>query len=260
VASTSDRHRPSGGLGQLFILAYDHLGSIVLLNILWGIGAIPWLIVAAAMSQLGVIAGAQLQIPAVGAVGLAAGFTFCLYSPPTFMLLVATAPWLRGQDTPDRARLWQLVRGRFLAVQGIGLLCSATTILFLVNVLFYHSWQGWLGATLSGFMVWLLAALALVSLYWLPLLAADPQVPVRQALRRGLFLVFSHPLPSLVLLFTLILLAALGMVSGIGWLCGLWTVGALQLNLGVARLLHLHGGEPVAQTTPTWRQLLRPWE
>ena len=260
MASTSEHRRPAGGLGQLFVLAYDHLGTIVLLNFLWAIASIPWLMVAAAMSQLGVVIGAQLQIPAVGAVGLAAGFTFCLYSPPTFMLLAATLPWLRGQDTPDRARLWHLVRGRFLAVQGIGLLCCASATLLLVNVLFYYNWQGWLGATLSGFMLWLLAALALVSLYWLPLLAVDPQSPARQVLCRGLVLVFSHPLASLVLLVTLIVLAILGMVSGIGWLCGLWTMGALQLNLGVARLRHLHGGEAVEQTTPTWSQLLRPWE
>lgn len=248
------------GLGQLFIMAYDHLGSLVLLNIAWVMLSLPWFIVAGVGTQLSVVLGAQLQAPAAGAIGLAAGITFCVYSPPSFMLLVATGQWLRGEDTPDRARLWEAVRNRFWPVQIFGLLLSLVVVLLLVNALFYHSWGGWSGAGLSGFMLWLLLGLIVISLYWLPLLALAPTLAWRQVLRQSLFLAFSHPLMSILLLLTLLALAAAGLASGIGWCCGVWAMGALQLNLGTARLRQYYGGDGVLPTTYSWRNLLRPWE
>ena len=250
--------RGVGSIAHLLGIVYDHLGRAVILNILWGLLSIPWFALAALLIQFSLVLGDSFQVPTAGAMGLVVAVFFCSFSPPTLLLLAATAPWVSGGESLSRQQLLRILRSRFLAVQCLGGAAGLSAALLLINAWFYHSIGGWFGAMLSGFMLWLVVALVFLSLYWLPLLAREPEAPVWPTLRRGLLLVFDKPAVAVYLIVSLGLLILLGIFSGVGWLCGLGTVAAVQVHLVLARILpEVDVAMPARRTL---REVLRPWE
>ncbi len=257
VASTTNSQN-SRRVAGLFGTVYDHLGGAVVLNLLWGLLSLPWFAAALWLLQTSQLVGVRFDAPIVMVIGLVAGLILVTYSPPTVLLLAATAPWIRGADSPDRGQLMAIVRTRALVVQAIGLGEALAAALLGANAVFYHHWGGWIGAMLSGFMMWLVLALVLISIYWLPLLCLDSSTPVRQILQQGVMLVFGRPLTALMLLATVICVAAMGILSGVGWLCGVVSLIAVQSYRVLAGLLPLL--DALSTRTRTWREILRPWE
>ncbi|MBT4612734.1 MAG: hypothetical protein HOC05_21995, partial [Gemmatimonadetes bacterium] len=88
--------RGPGSITHLLGIVYDHLGKAVLLNILWGLLSIPWFAFSALLIQFCLVLGDSFQVPTAGAIGLIVAVFFCSFSPPTLLLLAATAPWVSG--------------------------------------------------------------------------------------------------------------------------------------------------------------------
>ena len=128
--------------------AYDHLGGLVGYNLVWTALSLPWILAAYALLRLGFAAGGFVFVGSlVLAWALVAG------APATAMLYAVAAAWARGADinwrqalAAGRAFFWRAV----LLGTGLFGVCA----LILGNMVFYRHLGGWLGALLSGLMVW----------------------------------------------------------------------------------------------------------
>ena len=221
------------GLKEFLSAAYDHIGGLVCINILWSLLSIPWLAAAAA----GALYGTALQgdwAPHARMLVIILATEFVWFAPPTVLLFLAARHWLDGRGVSFRSLARQLPR-HALRAQAAGLAIMAATCLLAINLIFYFHLGGWLGAVLSGLMGWVLLGLVLVSLYFVPVLLAG-EAGLRGACRGSLFLVIAYPGRTLVLLVLVVGLLALGLASGIGFLFGVSAAIALIESTWVRRL------------------------
>ena len=237
---------------------YDHLGGIVLCSLLWDVLALPWLGGAAVMVGFGLNMGGEWASQGL-IVALVLAVEFVLLAPPTVVFFVAGFSWSRQRDIEMR-ELVRSVGQYFVRIQLMGLMVMATTLLLLVNVFFYQQMGGWFGLVLSGTMIWLLVALALLCLYLFPVLVAQ-NGGIKQTLGRSAFLALDNIGPSLGWLLVVLLVLALGVATGIGIFCGFLAALALWLSIAMHQMEAKYGGEEVAAEPPRrWRDILRPWE
>lgn len=246
-------------MARHFLLTlYDHLGRVVLLNILWLVAVTPWLAVGAVFVQLGSVAADTWTEPGLRLVGLGVAGMLAVLSPPTLFLVAATAPWVHGRDPGLRAAL-VVTRRQAARAQVVGL-CGALAVgLLLGNAVFYLRWESWLGLALCGFMLWMVFGVGLLAVYVLPLLAARPAT-LRQTLRDSAVLTLSNLPSTVALAVAVVMIALVGLVTGVGLALGAVSALALLANTGLARLFARHGGQPLERDPRGWRDLLRPWE
>ena len=148
------------GIARLFAwTAYDHLGGLVGYNLLWSAFGIPWIGGAYALLQFGFATGGFFLPAAFVVAGI-----LVFGSPATVLLFVAGAAWARGRDLSLGEAL---MAGRtfFWRAIALGFCMVVATVLILVNMVFYQQLGGWLGALLSGLMIWFLLLVGLVAVY-----------------------------------------------------------------------------------------------
>jgi uncharacterized membrane protein YesL len=249
-----------GSLWRPFLLGlYDHLGTAVAINLMWLAASVPWLAGAAACAALGGTAAVILDRPGLQVVGLGVGGVLVSVSPPTLFAVVASAPWVHGEESDLRSAT-RLACRRALRAQVCGLGLAAAVGMLLVNALFYRSLEGWPGLLLSSLMLWLAVVVLLLAVYLLPLLSMpDAASPLRQLLRDSAFLAIDNPRFTLGLVLALVVSGGAAAVSGLGLALGGVTAMALLLNLGLARALARYGGRPLQPDGRGWRDLLQPW-
>jgi uncharacterized membrane protein YesL len=244
----------SGVLRTFFWMAYDHLGGLVLLNLLWTALNLPW------MAAGWLIFRAGLPLGKGGALaGMLLGLEAVLLAPPTVLLFAAGACWAGGRERGTRELLAQARRllGRAQALQ---LLIGGATGVLVVNLLFYQTLAGWLGLVLSGTMLWLLLGLALVVVHLFPVLVTQ-ETGVWQTLRQSFLLAMDNVRLSLALLLAWAVALVAGLFTGIGLFCGVLASLALFSSLCFGALLARYTGHKLPQEPPRrWRELIRPWE
>lgn len=234
--------------------AYDHLGGLVGYNLLWSAFGIPWIGGAYALLQFGFATGGFFLPAAFVVAGI-----LVFGSPATVLLFVAGAAWARGRDLSLGEAL---MAGRtfFWRAIALGFCMVVATVLILVNMVFYQQLGGWLGALLSGLMIWFLLLVGLVAVYVFPVLVTQ-QGSVWSTLRQSLLLAADNIRHSLVLLLAAGLFMGVGLASGLGLFCGAVAAWALLVSIGFHALLPKYTGEALPAEEPRrLRELIRPWE
>ncbi len=241
-------------LRRYFWTGYDHLGGIVAYNLLWSLLSLPWIGAAYMLLRFGFSLGG-LFLP--GAVVLAGVLLFG--SPATVLLFIVCAFWAR-RDELNLRELLLTGRRFFWRATALGGSLIVATGLILVNMVFYQHLGGWLGALLSGLMIWLLLLAGIMALYLFPVLVTQ-EGSVWATLQQSLLLAVDNLKMSLALLLGTIFFLAVGLASGLGLFCGVMTAWALLMTMVLRALLPKYTGEALPVEAPRGlRELIRPWE
>ena len=241
-------------LRRFLWVAYDHLGGVVLFNLVWTGLSLPWLLLGALL--LG--AGSEMG----GGRGLAAALIaleLVLVSPPTLLLFLATRRWVR-EEVVRCGELFAEWRRFAWRAQVLGGLTVGGTGALMVNALFYRQFAGWVGLALSGLMLWFLLGVVLIGFYLFPVLIAQ-EGSAWQTIRQSFLLVVDNVRLSLLLLLGTGFFFGVGVISGLGLFCGMLTALVLFVSIGFRSLLPKYTGEPLpGGPRRSWRELIRPWE
>ncbi len=207
---------------------YDYLGTLIVVNILWLLFALPLVTLPLAFAGLFRVTG---RIAAYEETGI------------------------RDFFAHTREDL-----GRSFCICG---LYAGVLLLLAANVLFYvrlmDAWP-WVGAVLGGVMMWLIVFVCMTAVYVLPLMQRG-KVPVRQVIRSGVFLAVDNPRHAFALLFCGSVTMAFSLASGVGLLfLGIGAVGVL-FSTGLREMLKRYDSTNgnVLEEARGWRDLIRPW-
>lgn len=187
-------------LKMAFWLGYDHLGKLVVSNVLAMAVWFPMALVAYGFGRSGFMLGAGVAVVVAVVVWMvaAAGMAFMIKE------------WI---DTRDGS-----LRGFFTGIRHFGKRAAALALLYcalafvlLLNVWFYASRVGpsvpWLGYGMSALALWALAALALTAVLAVPALV-QKQAGVWPTLKLTVLLVLDNPLFCVLLALHLVTMVA----------------------------------------------------
>lgn len=245
---------------KLFVLTlYDHLGQVVLLNVLWALAVLPWIAAGSAVTWLAAALAEGSGYGFIAGIGFVAAATLIVMSPPTLCVFAAAHAWTTEDDT-GAAAVWRMARPLLWRAQAAGLLAALVMALLVGNALFYQTWAGWLGLALSGVMLWLIAALMLLLVLLFPVLLDAPERPLHLALRQCLLLLLGNLRLSATTGLACALCLVLGAGSGAGIILGAIPATALAATLGVRVMLSRYGGAAPVPDQRNLRDVLRPWQ
>ncbi|MEW6751447.1 MAG: hypothetical protein AB1505_10795 [Candidatus Latescibacterota bacterium] len=234
--------------------AYDHLGGLVLLNLLWAVLALPWLLAAYVGLQTAAAAGPAWL---VASIPLAAQGV--LLSPPSLLLFAAGLRWASGQDT-SLAELLAAVRPHVWRAQALGAAAVVLSGLAALDAAVYRHLAGWLGLLFSGLMLWFLVAVAMVGLYAYPVLLTQ-QTGIVATVRHSFAIAMANLRLTGGLVLACLAFLVVGVLSGAGLFLGLLAAAVLLVSVCFRQLLTRYTGKPLPEEPPrTWRQVIRPWE
>lgn len=215
---------------------YDYLGTLMLLNVLWLICALPVVTLPASTAGLFRVTG---RIAAYEEVSIR---DFFIGMRQSF------------------GRMW-LVCGVYGVVLGL----LSVNILFYINLI--ASWP-WTGAILGGALIWLSAFVAVTGFYSFPL-ATQTDEPIRRVFRDAVYLVLDNPRASVGLLLVSGSVLFVSLATGLGIvLGGISAIGVLS-STGFREIYRRYDAKGTATETDAgrdmeeprnWRDLLRPWE
>ena len=235
-------------------MTYDNLGGLVGYNLLWSAFSLPWILSAYALLRLGFATGGFVFVAS-----LVLAWVLVVGAPATAMLFAAAVAWSRGVDM-DYRQVLMAGRAFFWRALILGMSLFAASALILGNMVFYHHLDGWLGALLSGLMVWFLLLVGLVTVFIFPVLVTQ-EGSAWATLRQSLLLAVDNLKYAVVFLIVAVLFAGLGLVSGLGLFCGAPMAWALFVCVGFRALLPKYTGEVLPADVPRrLRELIRPWE
>lgn len=216
---------------RFFWHAYDHLGVLILANLLW------------LVLCLGVIT-----------------------APAATAALFHLATRIAGGATVTLADFWLGFRRDFAPALRLGIFTAAAAVLVWFNVGFYSRLRGGLafpGATLAAVLIWAAAFLLLMHAHLHPLLARG-DMSLRSILKKSALLTLDRPAFTVGVTLQALVLFALCVVSAAGLILGLGSFIALLLTTAHRELLKSYFPESAeAQEAPeerTFRDLWRPWE
>ena len=210
---------------------YDHIGLLVLANLLWVV----------------------LCLPVVTAPAATAGL---------FHLAREVA---RGKDA-SLHDFFVGFRTRFLPALKLGLVDLAALLVLWVNVDFYSHMRG--GAVIPGMilaaaMVWVAAFFLLMHAHLYPLLA-DGESSLGQLLRKSALLTLDNLAFTIGITFQGLSLSVLCVITGAGLVLINGSAVAVLLTTGHRELLRKYSDDPDKSPelpeTRTLRDLWRPWE
>ena len=238
---------------KFFWTTYDHLGGLIVLNLVWSALSLPWILVGyglvglgANTSDWGVFVTTFLAVEIV------------VFAPPTMLLFAAGARWARGEDIRFET-LFKEMRLFAARVQLLGLTLVFSTLLLSLNIGFYLHLRGWPGLILGSLAIGLLFAVLLMSTYLFPLLLLQ-NGRMWYTLRQSFLVALDNIKLSLVLLLVVLLVFVLGFFSVVGLFSGLLAAVALLLCICFGQLQSKYTGESLPEEGPrTWRELIRPW-
>ena len=245
-------------LRHLFFQTYDHLGSLIVLNLVWAVLNLPWCLAACLLFPL-----ASLH-PRGGEVGLgaavsAAAVCIGLISPPTAALLNAVREADLGLGGRVRVFL-RAFRRRFWAAQAVGLLLAGAAGLLALNFSYYAGLGGpWrpVGWVLLGIVLWAGVGLLTVAPMWVE--AAAQTGRVREGFLAAAGLVLSRPGLCLGASAVAGLLLLAGAATGVGLFLGVVSVVGLWVVLSHEALSSARKGCDLSASRRL-RELWRPWE
>jgi uncharacterized membrane protein YesL len=219
-------------LKKWFWNVYDYLGTLILVNVLMVLCALP-----------------LITFPA----GLAG-------------LFYVTTRIASGQET-GVMDFFRGFRKFFWRAQGYVLIYALVLGALAINMIFYFrmtvSWP-WTGAALGGAMGWLIGFVLLTGMYTAPLMV-QTSYRLRSALRTGALLTLDNIRISVGLLLFTVLTLAVATVSvaglfsgGLSAIAALWSAGCREIR---RRYADPSSEEAIdEEETRALRDLFRPWE
>jgi len=251
-------------LRKFFWNTYDHLGTCVVLNVVWFVLAIPWILVTyflffVLVPWLGVVGLMTSIVAAVGALWL---------SPATLALLAAASEWA-NYHTPDRSELWAMLRSRLVTGLWLSGAALGVAVVLGVNGAFYLQLPGamrWVGYLLAGVMLWAQVAFLMI-VFHLGLLVARGDLAGPKAIRQATILALRLPVQTLLIGGATLFLGAAFAVPQIGIPLVTASIPAVLAATGERELLkRFRPREPgqdeadEQEEVRTLRDLLRPWD
>jgi hypothetical protein len=214
---------------RFFWLLYDHIGLIILANLLWLVLSLGVVTAPAATAGLAVLAAR-----------IAAG---------------------------ENASLRDLLRGfreHFVPSLKVGLFDALVILVLWVNVDFYSHLSGRAalpGFLLAGLLVWGAAFWLLIHVHVYPLMI-DGERGLRRLLRTSALLTLDNLSFTIGLALQSLMLVTLCVLTGVGLIVLLTSMLTLLHAAGHRELLRKYRDDvaPDAPETRTWRHLWRPWE
>ncbi len=235
-------------------MCYDHLGGVVLYNVLWSALNLPYAACAYAIAKTGFALGPWGSI---GGGVLAVVLVF--FSPPSVLVYIVGAAWVRRQEVVLGDAL-RLLKKLYVRAQLLQLVLLAISGMLVLNAAFYSDFAGWWGLFFGALMAWLLLALTAVALYLLPLLVTQ-DTGVGETLRKSALLAVAHAGRSLVQCAAFGAFLVVGAFSGVGMFCGVFAAWSLWMSLYLRGVLMHYTGEQWDEEAPrSLREILRPWE
>ncbi len=210
---------------------YDHIGLLVLANLLWVV----------------------LCLPVVTAPAATAG------------LFHVAREVARGKDVSLRD-FFVGFRTRFFPAFKVGLVDLAALLVLWVNIDFYSHMRGGAvipGMVLAAAMVWVAAFFLLMHAHLYPLLAGG-ESSLRQLLRKSALLTLDNLAFTIGIVFQALSLSALCVVTGAGLVLLNASAVAVLLTTGHRELLKKYSHDPENSPdlpeTRTLKDIWRPWE
>jgi uncharacterized membrane protein YesL len=234
-STSTARHRAAELLRPAFRRAmwstYDHIGLLVLANLLWLL----------------------LTLPVVTAPAAAAGlFSLCAE--------------LAEESEPRLSSFFRGFRRWFRPAFKLGLVEAAATVVLWVNIDFYSHLRGGAsvpGLILSAVMVWLAAFFLLMHVHLFPLLVGG-ETRLRTLLRKAALLTLDNLAFTAGIAAQSLALSVLCLVTGAGLVLVIGSAVAMLLTSGHGELLRKYSDDPDlppdALETRTFRDLWRPWD
>ncbi len=220
--------REPGLFKRWFWNTYDYMGTLIVINILWFLFALPLVTLPFAFAGLFRVTG---RIAAYEETGIGDFFAHTRH---------------------DLGRSF-LLCGMYAGI----LLLLAANVAFYISLM--DEWP-WTGAILSGVMMWLAVFVCMTAVYTLPLLQQSP-APLRQIIRSGVFLVMDNGRATCAVAVVGFLTMVFSLASGIGLLfIGAGAVAVL-FSTGLREMLKRYdlSEANVLEEARGWRDLLRPW-
>ncbi|MEE2659171.1 MAG: hypothetical protein VX733_11750 [Candidatus Latescibacterota bacterium] len=256
---------PVGLVRGLMLVAYDRLGSLVLLNLVWDLAVFPWALLSWLLLTTGISFGETFGGQVISIV-LVPSSILVLLSPPSLFLAIATQSWMRREPQDLRSCLRKTL-SRLWKAQAVAVAVAVAAGVLVANAVLYQTRVAdsdgpvfWLGLSMCGLMLWLLVGVLMLALYLFPALTEKESDSLGMLLKRSLFLVFDNGLFSFGLLTTVGLLLILAVLSGVGPFLGALPLIALILNGAYLHLMRRYRDDPAPDDPRTYRDLLRPWD
>ena len=241
-------------LSRFFWICYDNLGGLFLINLIWSLLNIPYLILAYGLWQIGFnFGGVYLWAGVLLAVDLV------FHSPITLIIYSSAANWVRGHEN-KLSTSFAVLKKYFLRAQLLQFISLLGKLILVMNVSFYSQMSDWIGLLLTGLMMWALFIFLIFSFQIYPLLVTQ-ETTVINTIKFALMLSISHPIQTIWNFFVFVLYALLGLISGVGLFLGIYATYVLWATYRSKNILSIYTGKsPEPVPSRSFRELIRPWE
>ena len=240
-------------LKKVFWNHYDHLGSLVLLNLLWiGVG-LPWLVLGGSMLLTGGRLWSRGEV--AGLPMVLVGLDILWVSPPTVALFSVVKGYVSYR--PEGVRGWfGALRRNFWRAQALGLTVASGTAVACLGFGVYVRW-GLVGMLLAGVMLWTLWLWKTAALF-MPAVLAFRNPSFSGVVKGSVSLAGGAPKFSLPFSTLVVLWSVLTGITGVG----LVVFGPASASVWVATAFReLTDPDASDDEEPRgWRDIIRPWE
>ncbi len=212
-----------------FWYTYDYLGTLIVVNVLWVLCALPVITLPVSMAGLFHV---TTRIAAMQETGIGDFFTGV------------------------RLYTWRSVRLCF--VYAVSLTLLAVNILFYVRMIEQWSWSA---AVLAGGLSWLTIFVLVTGLMTFPLLIESTD-PVRLVIKKGVLLVIDNMGIAAILFVAFLIVLLVGAATGVGLVFGAVSVAGMLCSTGLRELQKKYVAtvDEDPEEVRGWRDLFRPWD
>ena len=241
-------------LSRFFWICYDNLGGLFLINLIWSLLNVPYLILAYGSWQLGLNFGGVFLWA-----GLLLGIDLLFLSPTTLIIYSSGSNWVRGHENTLSSSL-AVLKKYFLRAQLLQFVSLVVKFILVMNVAFYSQMSDWIGLLLTGLMMWALFIFLIFSFQIYPLLVTQ-DTTVITTIKFALMLSISHPIQTIWNFFVFVLYILLGLISGVGLFLGIYATYVLWATFRCKNILSIYSHKtPEPVPSRSFRELIRPWE
>lgn len=257
-------------LRDSFWISYDHLGKLVLANVIWFSLSFGAIIIAAAIAGY---AGWSLSARSIIiAIGLAVGLVTV---PSVSAGMLHFTSLLAQKKSAEIKDLFQGIRLNFGRSVALGLLAIIVWAALAVNIIFYARVIGpinfWLGTIPGGMAIWMFAFYNVMLVHFAPMIVRTRGGPLGTFKIAALLTLGNVRLSSglYISVWVIILLACL---TGVGIICLVAALSGVLLNVGYGELARRYerknrenaGLKPLEEEDEYagrgLRDILKPWE
>lgn len=212
-----------------FWYTYDYLGTLIVVNVLWILCALPVITLPVSMAGLFHVTTRIATMQEIG---------------------------IRDFFTGVRLYTWRSVR--LCIVYAVCLTLLAVNIMFYVRMI--EQWS-WIAAVLAGGLFWLMIFVLVTGLMTFPLLM-ESNDPLKLVIRKGVLLVIDNIGETAMLFVGFLTVLLIGAATGAGLIFGAVSVAGMLCSTGLRELQkkYVDTVDEDPEEVRGWRDLFRPWD